>query len=59
MNAKSMILGAAIAVVSSVIIALCVGRPKVLVEAPVTNSYSITNQVNILLEKGLQKASHL
>ena len=46
MNTKSMILGAAIAVVSSVIVALCVGRPKVLVEAPVTNSYSITNQVN-------------
>ena len=46
MNAKSMIIGAAIAVVSSVIVALCVGRPKVLVEAPVTNSYSITNQVN-------------
>ena len=46
MNTKSMIIGAAIAVVSAVIVALCVGRPKVLVEAPVTNSYSITNQVN-------------
>ena len=45
MNAKSIVIGAAIAIVSAVIVALCVGRPKVLVEAPVTNSYSITNQV--------------
>ena len=47
-NTKSMIIGAAIAIVSAVIVALCVGRPKVLVEAPVTNSYSITNNVNNL-----------
>ncbi len=45
-NTKSMVLGAAIAIMSALIVALCLGRPKVLVEAPVTNSYSITNNVN-------------
>lgn len=46
MNAKSMALGASIAIVTAFVVALCVGRPKVIVEAPVTNPYSITNNVN-------------
>ena len=46
MNVKSVVLGAAIAVVAVVVVTLCVGSPKVLVEAPVTNSYTITNNVN-------------